>query len=96
LRIKFYKIIAIRFKNRFGEIDIIAVKANSLIFIEVKARSKKLTLDEVFSSRQSLRIKSGAEFFLSKHNNFANYNYRYDLITVNKLGFCSHYKNFWQ
>ena len=33
LRIKFYKIIAIRFKNRFGEIDIIAVKANSLILI---------------------------------------------------------------
>ena len=96
LRIKFYKIIAIRFKNRFGEIDIIAVKANSLIFIEVKARSKKLTLDEVFSSRQSLRIKSGAEFFLNKHNDFANYNYRFDLITVNRLGFCSHYKNFWQ
>ncbi len=96
LRIKFYKIIATRFKNRFGEIDIIAVKANSLIFVEVKARSNKLSLDEIFSLRQSLRIKSGAEFFLNKHNNFASYNYRFDLIVVNKIGFCSHYKNFWQ
>ncbi len=97
LRIKFYKIIATRFKNSFGEIDIIASKGNNLIFIEVKARSgKNISLDDIFSLRQSIRIKSGAEFFLNRNKNFTNCNYRFDLITVSKLGFCRHYKNFWQ
>ena len=42
LRVKGYRIIAQRVRTRVGEIDIIAQKGDTLVFVEVKARA---TLD---------------------------------------------------
>jgi putative endonuclease len=39
LRLKFYRILAERYKTPVGEIDIIAARDNSIIAVEVKARA---------------------------------------------------------
>ncbi|HEX5033746.1 MAG TPA: YraN family protein, partial [bacterium] len=37
-----YKIVAERFRTRFGEIDLVASRSDTLLFVEVKARHSRL------------------------------------------------------
>lgn len=94
LRIKFYKIIAHRYKSPFGEIDIIAKKGKEIIFLEIKAR-KKLEHFELISKRQHSRIIKAAEFFLLQHSKFKGHNLRFDVMFLGKNLLPLHFKNYW-
>ncbi len=88
-----YKILANRYKCFAGEIDIIAIKKKQLVFIEVKARSKKQNIEQILHAKQIYRIKATADYFISKNLHLANLNRRFDFIEVS---LCSilHQKNF--
>src|SRR5476651_1282342 len=61
-----YRILARRWKSPLGEIDIIAARRHTLIFVEVKARA---TLDDAafaVTDRQKQRIAAAAEIWLAK------------------------------
>lgn len=94
LKFKFYSIISRRFKCPFGEIDIIAKKGKSIIFIEIKARSN-LSCMELISNRQKHRIIKAAEFFLIKNRDYGNYQIRFDTIFLNKYFWPTHFKQYW-
>ncbi len=94
LILKFYRIIEWRYKNYFGEIDIIAEKNGIIIFIEVKARRQKASVEEVLHNHQILRIKKAAESFVAKNKKFHQYLWRFDFIEVNKFYIPKHHKNF--
>ena len=91
---KGYKILHHRYKNKSGEIDIIAKKFNKIIFIEVKARKNKIISTDIIDYKQILRIKNCAEIFLVKNKSYLNYEFRYDLIIFNKNFLARHFKNF--
>lgn len=93
LIIKGYKILHKRYKTHFGEIDIIAKKSQNLIFVEVKARKKKVNLEEIVNQHQINRIKSAAQFFIAKNQQFSNYNLRFDFIEINGSFFPKHHLN---
>ena len=60
---KGYRILARRYRSPMGEIDIIAARRSTLIFVEVKARA---TLDEAalaITPRQKQRIAAAAEIW---------------------------------
>lgn len=63
-----YKILAQNYRKRFGEIDIIAKKNDTLIFVEVKWRKNPLidSAELVGPSKQK-KIIFIAKEFLSKH-----------------------------
>lgn len=65
LKIKGYKVICTKFRSKFGEIDIIAEKDNTLIFVEVKTRwSLKFGLpQEAVNFRKMVNIKRTGEYF---------------------------------
>jgi putative endonuclease len=84
LQFKFYKIIARRMRNHAGEIDIIALKRRTLIFIEVKARINYDPYQELISYNQQYRTKRAAALFLAKHPRFTGYDMRFDLIVISK------------
>ncbi len=68
---KGYKIIKRNFHSIYGEIDIIAIHENSLVFIEVKTRSSVrfgLPIEAVTKSKIENIIKTG-EFFCLKNPN---------------------------
>lgn len=106
---KGYKIIAHRYKCRFGEIDLIAVKNSSNIFgkffsrrkscytiyfIEVKYRKNNELIESVLRSSQISRIKDAAAIFLSKHEEYLNCNISFDFATVDKYSNVKIYQDF--
>lgn len=67
LRRKHYKIVAVNFRCRVGEIDLIAADRKYLAFVEVKLRkdSEFAEAREFVDSRKQNRIRATAELYLS-------------------------------
>ncbi len=60
-----YTIIASNYFTPFGELDIIAVKDNTLIFVEVKTRSSKMfgTPADAVTAKKLVHIQKSGEYF---------------------------------
>ena len=78
-----YKIIEKNYKTRYGEIDIIALDKNYIVFIEVKTRvsTKFGRASEAVDSNKQRYIKNVALGYL-KINDLLNSNVRFDVIEV--------------
>lgn len=95
LRLKLYQIIAIRYRNYYGEIDIIALRGKKLIFVEVKARSNYQAEFGLVSYKQKCRIINSAHYFLAKNPQYHDFIIRFDLFIVNRYGLFAHLKSAW-
>jgi putative endonuclease len=70
--------------KQVGEIDLIFSKDQSLVFVEVKARSNNRfggPFEAVDMSKQRKLIKT-AKLYLQLHKAYQNYNYRIDVAAV--------------
>lgn len=78
-----YKILEKNFRTNFGEIDIIAQKRNTIVFIEVKTRTsiKYGYPYEAVNYRKQQKIKKVSQSYI-KLNNLRNFQYRFDIIEV--------------
>jgi putative endonuclease len=88
-----YRILARRYRNPGGEIDIIARRGDHLAFIEVKGRK---TRDEAAYSilpRQQVRIACAAGGFLAEHSEYAKCSASFDVILVTPHEACAHIEN---
>lgn len=94
LSLKGYRIVERRYKTKIGEIDLIAIKNKTVIFIEIKARKNK-NIDEVLLKQQMTRITKAASLFIIKNKKFYNYSIRFDLVIVRSFIAFSHIKNAW-
>jgi putative endonuclease len=79
---KAYRILARRWKTPFGEIDIIARRRHTLIFVEVKARATVDEAVEAVTERSRRRIISAAEMWLAYHPGDGQGDVRFDVIVV--------------
>ncbi|MGA2894851.1 MAG: YraN family protein [Xanthobacteraceae bacterium] len=79
---KAYRIVARRWKTPFGEVDIVARRRRSLVFVEVKARDSVDAAMEAVTDRVKRRIIGAAEFWLAQHPEDVNAEIRFDVITV--------------
>jgi putative endonuclease len=77
-----YRILARRWKSPLGEIDIIAARRHTLIFVEVKARATLDGAAESVTERQKQRIAAAAEIWLAANPNPAILDIRFDAILV--------------
>ncbi|WFE67857.1 YraN family protein [Thiomicrospira sp. R3] len=67
-----------------GEIDLIALDQNTLVFIEVKFRqtdSQGLPSEFITPTKQKRLVKC-AQFFLLKHRQFEHYCMRFDSLSI--------------
>jgi len=81
LRLKGYRILASRRKTPVGEIDLIARRGGTVVFVEVKARG---TLDEALYSvqpRQAQRIIRAAEYYMAGYRGQTP-DIRFDVIAI--------------
>jgi putative endonuclease len=66
-----YSIVTQNYRKRFGEIDLIAKKDDTIAFVEVKWRNNPLVDPaELIGPSKQRKIISIAKEFLSKHTNF--------------------------
>ncbi len=79
---KAYRIAARRWKTPVGEIDIVARRRRTLVFVEVKARNTLDAAAESVTERSKRRIIAAAEFWLAQHPDDAGCDIRFDVILV--------------
>ncbi len=61
-----FTILQTNYRQRFGEIDIIACKQNLYIFVEVKARASGLLLHEAISKSKQDKIRRTATYYIQE------------------------------
>ena len=78
-----YKILDRNFQTRYGEVDIIGVKDDLIIFFEVKSRYTKSfgTPLESVTCHKKGKIVSISSYYIYV-NNLYDYNIRYDVIEI--------------
>lgn len=96
LRLKGYSILSSRYKTQFGEIDIIARRSKTVVFVEVKARKKNELIEVILRPKQIERIKKTAEFFLAQNPQFQNYDVRFDFILFAQSIFLQHHEAYFE
>ena len=83
LKNKGYQILETNYKNRIGEIDIIAKDKNYLVFVEVKTRSSRMFGDpeEAVTDYKQEKIRAVAELYLVS-NKKTDENCRFDVVSI--------------
>jgi putative endonuclease len=79
---KGYRIVARRWRSPVGEIDIVARRRRTLVFVEVKARERLDDAAEAVIVRQQRRIIAAAEAWLATYPDDLNYDLRFDVMLV--------------
>ena len=96
LRLKGYRILERRFKTKVGEVDIVAKKLRTLVFVEVKARRKNELIEVILRQHQINRIKKAAEFFLMMNQKYHDFDVRFDFILFNESLVPEHHEGYFE
>jgi len=78
-----YRIVATRHRRRYGEIDIIAVEDQTVVFVEVKTRRSEEhgRPAEAVNAQRQARLTRAALAFLKSHG-LLEYASRFDIVEV--------------
>ncbi len=96
LRFKGYRIVARRWRSHYGEIDLIALRGDCCVFIEVKARRLTHESLEAIHARQRMRVERSAQAFLQKHPRYACSSMRFDVIACAPWRLPRHFPDAWR
>ena len=80
LRLQFYRIVAQRYKTPVGEIDLIAERFGTTVFVEVKARGQTSGYADALQAVNRPRIVRAAQYWLAKHPAKVETPFRFDVI----------------
>ncbi len=81
---KGYKYITSNYYTRYGEIDLIAIDDNTIVFLEVKTRKMSTSTPAIFSvtpSKQKKIIKSAYKYLSDIGYNY-EMNFRFDVVSI--------------
>lgn len=93
LRLKLYRVLTRRAKTPVGEIDLVAKKGDTLVFVEVKTRARAKDEAEAHAAVNRQRIIRAAKWYLSRDPRFAGLTVRFDLIFLGGLSLPHHIPN---
>ncbi len=82
LNLKGYRILERRYRTGVGEIDIVAVRARRLAFVEVKARASTEDAAWSVTPRQQARIARAAQYWLARRQAFRDHDIGFDVVLV--------------
>lgn len=88
-----YEIVESNWRTRRGEIDIIAQKDQTIVFIEVKTllKGNLETLSKELNQQKQKRIVETAKQFLATTRKYSNSLIRFDVVVIDMPGFPSVY-----
>lgn len=79
---KGFRIRAIRYRTKLGEIDIIARRGDLVVFVEVKARRDLDSAVFAVTGSAERRIRAASELWLSRQPDGHRLSLRYDIVAV--------------
>ena len=93
LRLKGYRLLAMRYKTPQGEVDLIMRRRDVTAFIEVKARRSRDDGVMAVTNTQSRRIAAAARLWMAR-DKISNSNFcRFDIVVVNAYFLPHHVEN---
>jgi len=84
LRTLGFRIVTSGYRDKAGEIDVIAWEDDVLVFIEVKARRNAEPPEDAVGLRKQQRMIRAAKSYLTKHH-LEDAQYRFDILAVTAL-----------
>lgn len=82
LQLNLYRIRERRYKTPLGEIDLIAQRGRSIVFVEVKQRAANAHEELTFAAVDRDRIIRAAQLWQSRHPDTAGSDFRFDVILL--------------
>jgi len=82
LMLKGYRIVAMRYRTKLGEIDIITRRGDLVACVEVKARGSFDEAVFAVSDTAQRRIRAASDLWLSRQADFHRLSVRYDIVAV--------------
>lgn len=95
LRLKGYRVLHKRYKNKCGEIDLIVQRRGVLAFVEVKYRPSIRDGFEAIQMTQRRRIENASQIYLTSCT-MKSFQIRFDAIVVSGYGIVTHMENAWR
>jgi putative endonuclease len=100
LLLRGFKIIALRYKTPMGEIDLIALRGKTLVFVEVKTRAGMDDALYAVTQQGRGRIERAAQYFIAAQPRYRFYDMRFDVVAIRLRGWIPlgfrHLDNAWQ
>lgn len=97
--LKGYRVLRKNYKTgkgmNIGEVDFIAQKGKTVVFVEVKKRTTIKMAAFAISENQKKRIIRGAEMFLKQHPQYKNFDLRFDAVLIAFPLRIQHIENAW-
>lgn len=88
-----YKILKRRYKTHYGEVDIVALKDNNIVGIEIKARFNQPITPEYVYNKQRQRILNSLSNFIYKNPKYNKYGINLEIIVFKSFFNFKHFKN---
>lgn len=77
-----YRILAMRYRVRAGEVDIIARRGEVIAFVEVKARRDLMVAIDAVTFASQNRIRAAGDHWLARQPDAARLSLRYDIVAI--------------
>jgi putative endonuclease len=82
LLLKGYRILAVRYRTKGGEIDLIVRKGDVVVFVEVKARVGEREAIDAVSLLAQKRIRAASDIWLARRKDAHRLSQRYDIVAI--------------
>lgn len=92
LMLKGYRILAMRYRVRAGEVDIIARRGELVAFVEVKARRDLMAAVDAVTFASQNRIRAAGDHWLAREPDAARLSLRYDIVAITPWKLPRHYQ----
>jgi putative endonuclease len=102
LRCKGYRIVAERYRNVHGEIDILAMRGKTLVAVEVKARRTLEQCTESITPHKQQKIARAVQGLIAGHGKIsglaiaAQHTIRFDVIWIAPWRWPTHIEDAWR
>lgn len=96
LMLKGYRFLKHDYATKYGQIDLVFYKKNTVVFVEVKARKKMAVIENIISRQQRRHAISAANHFVLKNKFFTNKAMQFDAIYVIGLFRILHFKHIYE
>ena len=96
LQLKGYRILDRRARTPACEIDLIAVKKNMLVFVEVKLRAQQEAALESVTPALRRRIEQAARIWATSRHKLRDHVWRFDIMLLSPGKFPRHMRDAWR